>query len=101
MRTLPQFATAPFFFFSCLFGPSFFVFAGDDGLEGAIDELDDCRVMFGYVRCIMPDGRPKFVAITWAGPSADEQQKGKIQTYKGQVRTEHPKHLNDSSCVRF
>jgi hypothetical protein len=58
---------------------------GDDGLEGAVDELDDCRVMFGYVRCIMPDGRPKFVAITWAGPSASEQVKGKISSYKGQI----------------
>ena len=38
--------------------------------DGAIDELDDSRVMFGYVRCIMPDGRPKFVAIIWAGPAA-------------------------------
>eukprot|EP01049_Picozoa_sp_SAG25_P024609 SAG25_NODE_11199_length_311_cov_0.523585_1_plen_46_part_10 len=27
--------------------------SGDDGLEGMLDELDDCRVMFGYVRCIM------------------------------------------------
>lgn len=68
---------------------------GDDGLEGAVDELDDCRVMFGYVRCIMPDGRPKFVAITWAGPSASEQVKGKISSYKGQIEDFlDPNHLH-------
>ena len=53
--------------------------------DGAIDELDDSRVMFGYVRCIMPDGRPKFVAIIWAGPAAAEQHKGKIQGYQRQI----------------
>ena len=68
---------------------------GDDGLEGAVDELDDCRVMFGYVRCIMPDGRPKFVAITWVGMSAAEQQKGKVSSYKGQVEAFlDPNHLH-------
>ncbi len=68
---------------------------GDDGLEGAVDELDDCRVMFGYVRCIMPDGRPKFVAITWVGMSAPEHQKGKVSSYKGQIEAFlDPNHLH-------
>ena len=62
--------------------------------DGAIDELDDSRVMFGYVRCIMPDGRPKFVAIIWAGPAAAEQHKGKIQGYQRQIEDFlRPSHL--------
>ena len=40
------------------------VVAGCVPQDGAIDELDDSRVMFGYVRCIMPDGRPKVSAHT-------------------------------------
>ncbi len=36
---------------------------GDGGLENMLDELGDCRVMFGYLRCTMPDGRPKFVQV--------------------------------------
>ena len=61
----------------------------------AVDELDDCRVMFGYVRCIMPDGRPKFVAITWVGMSAPEHQKGKVSSYKGQIEAFlDPNHLH-------
>jgi|EP01047_Picozoa_sp_COSAG01_P072859 hypothetical protein len=59
--------------------------SGDDGLEGMLDELDDCRVMFGYVRCIMPDGRPKFVQITWVGPSGGEAQKSWAARAQSQI----------------
>lgn len=70
------------------------VVAGCVPQDGAIDELDDSRVMFGYVRCIMPDGRPKFVAIIWAGPAAAEQHKGKIQGYQRQIEDFlRPSHL--------
>ena len=68
---------------------------GDGGLENMLDELDDCRVMFGYLRCIMPDGRPKFVQITFVGPSGSEVQKSWAARAASQINAfMAPSHLH-------
>ena len=58
---------------------------GDDGIEGLLDEVNDSKIMFFYARVLMDDGRPKFVYISWCGPSAPEKAKGKVPELDSQM----------------